>query len=347
MDDLTYMALAAKVAAKAGPDETYENPRVGAIIVKNGRVLATGYHHSFGAAHAEINAFENLRDQTDIVDSTMYVTLEPCFVTGKVGACALAIAQWGVKRVVVGSFDPNPDTHGRSVTFLRQAGIRVDVLGTEDSQILNPAFYHYFERHLPYVQLKLAESANHFVASSQGQSTKITNQLADIDVHKERASKSAILIGSETMLIDQPNLTVRHVPINQPQPLRVVIDRRGRLQNKMDRATNNWLIFTTNTDFAKQYDNVLLMSHGLLSVLTSLASKNIQSVMVEGGPSLITAFLKANLWQEFIVYTADSILSEDGVPSVQPLFNSVSSYRVGNTLKSRYLNDRSVSCLQE
>lgn len=338
MNDLTWMKLAADEAIRAMPYQTFENPRVGAVIVKDGQVIATGYHEKFGEAHAEINAFNRVKKKTDILGATLYVTLEPCSTQGKVGSCAVQIQNWGLKRVVVGSIDPNPSTNGKGIKMLRSAGIAVDVLNTVENKEINPAFHYFYTTRLPYVQLKLAMSQNGFVAEKFGKRKKLTDELADADVHRERATRSAIMIGSETMITDQPMLTVRHINISHKQPLRVVIDRRGRLQNTNFDFSNNWLIYTENVLFSKQHSYVKLMSGALKDILIDLAKQNIQSVMVEGGPSLIHSFLKENLWQEMLIYTTDKVLSKDSLKGISVSQKPKNEVQVGNAVKKVYIN---------
>ncbi|MBJ7695490.1 bifunctional diaminohydroxyphosphoribosylaminopyrimidine deaminase/5-amino-6-(5-phosphoribosylamino)uracil reductase RibD [Weissella confusa] len=168
MDDLTMMQVAVAAAEKAAPKENWTNPRVGAVIVKNGAVLATGYHHQFGQAHAEVDAMQQVDNPADLNNATMYVTLEPCAHVGKVGACADAIVAAGISRVVVGQGDPNPLVHGQGIRKLRAAGIIVDVLNQPVSEKLNPGFHHFFETGQPYVMLKVAQSADGFITKAVG-----------------------------------------------------------------------------------------------------------------------------------------------------------------------------------
>ncbi|GMA69087.1 hypothetical protein GCM10025879_03330 [Leuconostoc litchii] len=283
MNDLTWMRLAVREAARAMPYRTFENPRVGAVIVKNDEIIAKGYHEEFGKDHAEINAFKQVKNKSDLLGATLYVTLEPCSVKGKVGSCAEYIKNWGLKRVVVGNIDPNPSTNGKGIQILKSAGIVVDVLNSIESQALNPAFFYFFTRHMPYIQLKLALSKNGLVTGKLKKRSKLTDLQADIDIHKERGARSAIMIGSETFLTDKPMLTVRHINIRHQQPLKIIIDRRGRLQNKDFCFSTNWIIYTENEYFAKKHSYVKLMIDGLTGILADLGKQNIQSVMVEGG----------------------------------------------------------------
>ncbi|WP_253278989.1 RibD family protein [Leuconostoc lactis] len=240
--------------------------------------------------------------------------------------------------------DPNPTTHGLGVQKLRAAGISVVVLDTDDSRQLNPAFYQYHEQHQPYIQLKLAQSHNGYVSAVRGQRSKITDAVADLDVHRQRARHSAIIVGSETWVIDQPRLTVRDVMLTHQQPQRVVIDRRGRLAHEPATRLKDWLVYTENAQFAQQ-ENVELMTAGLPGVIADLGRKGMQSVMVEGGPILITSFLQAQLWHECLIYTADRLLP-DGVRGIVLPQLPDDIQRIGHTQRQRYVNQEVATCLQ-
>ncbi|MGL5887765.1 MAG: bifunctional diaminohydroxyphosphoribosylaminopyrimidine deaminase/5-amino-6-(5-phosphoribosylamino)uracil reductase RibD [Leuconostoc suionicum] len=340
MNDLTWMNLAAHEAARGLPYKTFENPRVGAVLVKKNKIIATGYHAEFGKEHAEINAFNHVKDKNQVLGATLYVTLEPCASRGKVGSCAETIKGWGLHRVVIGKKDPNPTNNSKGIKILKAAGLIVDVLNTTEYQLINPAFDFFFNKQLPYVQLKLVTSQNGLVTKIVGEQTKLTDYLADIDVHKERASKSAIMIGSETMLIDHPKLTVRYIDINHRQPMKIVIDRRGRLRDTDFDFSDNWLIYTENINFANQCAYAKLVSDGLKGILIDLAKQNIQSVMVEGGPSLIYSFLEQNLWQEMLIYATNKILPEGGLKGVSFNQKPQKQLYVGNAVKKIYVNNQ-------
>ncbi|MEN2370418.1 dihydrofolate reductase family protein [Leuconostoc lactis] len=259
-------------------------------------------------------------------------------------ACAETIRDWGLARVVIGDLDPNPTTHGLGVQKLRAAGISVVVLDTDDSRQLNPAFYQYHEQHQPYIQLKSAQSHNGYVSAVRGQRSKITDAVADLDVHRQRARHSAIIVGSETWVIDQPRLTVRDVMLTHQQPQRVVIYRRGRLAHEPATRLKDWLVYTENAQFAQQ-ENVELMTAGLPGVMADLGRKGMQSVMVEGGPILITSFLQAQLWHECLIYTADRLLP-DGVRGIVLPQLPDDIQRIGHTQRQRYVNQEVATCLQ-
>ncbi|TGE71636.1 bifunctional diaminohydroxyphosphoribosylaminopyrimidine deaminase/5-amino-6-(5-phosphoribosylamino)uracil reductase RibD [Weissella confusa] len=277
MDDLTMMQVAVAEAEKAAPKETWTNPRVGAVIVKNGAVLATGYHHQFGQAHAEVDAMQQVDNPADLRDATMYVTLEPCAHVGKVGACADAIVAAEIRRVVVGQGDPNPLVHGQGIRKLRAAG---------------------------------------FITKAVGKPTKITDASTDVVTHEQRAEVGAIIVGSETALTDTPSLTVRHTSITHPQPLRVILDRRGRLQSESQFFDDRTLIYTMKEAFAATNEQAILFDGRLQSVLNDLGQRGVQSVLVEGGGAVLRAFLATDLWQQLDIYQTTTVFGM-GVAGIQ------------------------------
>lgn len=309
MTDEEYLSVAV-IEAKKAQWRTWENPRVGAVIVKDDEILATGYHHYYGGQHAEIDAYENLADKAAVSGATIYVTLEPCAHIGKVGSCAEALITWQPARVVVGQVDPNPLVAGKGIAKLEAAGIPVTVLNNGVSQQINPAFHYYFDNQkMPFVTLKLAQSLNGKITAGPEQQTKITTEIADVDVHVLRANQQAILIGGQTAKIDQPQLNVRHVRTAY-QPLRVILNRRGCPLT----VDENTLMFTANEVFARQNVNVrYLKDFTLHNVLQELGRHGIQSVLVEGGSKTIEAFIAEKLWQKIVVYQSPTMLPDTGL----------------------------------
>lgn len=311
MTDSKYMRMAV-IAAKQARWHTWQNPRVGAVIVKDNQILAIGYHKKFGAVHAEIDAYEQIEDKQDLNGATIYVTLEPCAHQGKRPSCAKQMLTWGLERVVVGQIDPNPLVQHKGIAFLRGAGIRVDILSEHISEQINPAFHYFFTHKLPYVTLKIAQSANGKINAAVGETTKITTQTVDQDSHILRAYNQAIIVGSETALIDQPSLSVRYVKTAY-QPLRVIVDRRGRLMGT-DVNNDNTLIFTEKKQWLAS--NVVIQDPVTpKSILKVLAKRGIQSVLVEGGSQIHAAFLTERAYNEIIIYQTMNVLASSGQSS--------------------------------
>lgn len=310
MTDFEYMQLAVQAAKKA-KWLTWQNPRVGAVIVKDEQILAIGYHHEFGADHAEIDAYNQISDKQTLQGATIYVTLEPCAHQGKRPSCAKQMLTWGLARVVVGQVDPNPLVSNKGIGFLQAAGIQVDIWPTPVSEQINPAFHYYFTHHIPYVTLKVAQSSNGKINGKTDEATKITSPAVDIESHKLRAYHQAILIGSQTALIDQPSLAVRNVATKY-QPLRVIIDRRGRLQRTL--IPTNTLIFTEDSRW--QSDQVVVQNRVTpTSILAELAKRGIQSVLVEGGSQIHAAFVATKAYNQVVLYQTTNVLPTIGQSS--------------------------------
>ena len=326
MADEDYMRLAIQ-AAKEGHD-TWTNPHVGACIVKDGQVLATGCHYHYGREHAERNAINKLTPE-QLFGSTIYVTLEPCSHYGKQPPCAELLVQSGFKRVVVAALDPHPLVTGKGIKILKDAGIEVEVgLLAKEAQALNPFYNFYYEHGRPYISLKQAISLDGKVAI-KGKRTPITNRAVRKQVLKERGDYQAIMVGAKTAIIDNP--TLLSSKISDFQPIRVVVDRRGRLLDHLDlkllQAGPETWVLTLNEDLANTAfpDNVhvfLLPGRKARDIAQLLGEKGIQSVYLEGGPTLAKAFLDADLADDLITYLAPFYLGKqttNGVNSQETL----------------------------
>jgi diaminohydroxyphosphoribosylaminopyrimidine deaminase / 5-amino-6-(5-phosphoribosylamino)uracil reductase len=249
--DHQFMAEALRLAIR-GEFCARPNPIVGCVIVKNGQVIGRGWHQSFGQAHAEINA---LRQAGELAKgATCYVTLEPCAHVGKTGSCAQALKHSGVTKVIAAMQDPNPAVSGKGLQILEQAGIATQSgLLESEARKLNPGFLSHFERHRPFVTVKLAMSLDGRTALKNGESQWITGAAARADVQRLRAKQDVIITGIGTQQSDNPSLTARpdfdamHESVEQyfRQPLRVLFDRHGK-------ANLNGKMFKPNSQSSKQ-----------------------------------------------------------------------------------------------
>ncbi len=267
-----YMRRALELALHGQLDAS-PNPMVGAVIVApDGRVIGEGWHRRCGEGHAEVNAIASVSDPADLLDATMYVTLEPCSHYGKTPPCASLIIDRRIPRVVVGCLDPFEKVAGRGVAMLRDAGVEV-VTGCLEAECvaLNRVFMTAHRLRRPYVTLKWAESADGYIDGHI--STPLTSML----VHRMRATYDAILVGSGTELADRPGLDTRLFAGRSP--LRVILDRRGRT----GRMTEG------NTVVYSRYDS-------LLDVLADLYSRGVTSLLVEGGAQVHASFLAQGVW---------------------------------------------------
>ncbi len=318
--DAEYLARAIKLAAR-GLYTTDPNPRVGCVLVKDGRVIGEGWHERAGGAHAERVALAHAGSAA--ADATAYVTLEPCNFIGETGACAAALIEAGVARVVCSGIDPNPKVAGSGIASLRDAGIKVDLDVVNDAAAaLNPGFFLRMTRGRPLVRSKLAVSLDGRTALASGQSQWITGAAARADAHRWRARSSVIMTGIGTVLIDDPSLDTR---LEEPapaviQPARVVVD--SKLQTPPDAKLlsrpGEVLIFTNQAESAAgghlRVQGATIERVGgsrhcdLAKVLERLAELEFNEVWVEAGATLNGALIREGLIDELIIYLAPQLL---------------------------------------
>lgn len=314
------MARAIQLAAR-GLYTTDPNPRVGCVIVKNGRVIGEGWHVRAGEAHAEIHALQQAGEQAQ--GATAYVSLEPCCHHGRTPPCSDALIAARVARVVVAMQDPNPRVAGNGMRQLQNAGIQVELgLLEPQAKALNPGFIQRMQVHRPYVRNKLAVSLDGRTAMADGESKWITGDAAREDVQRLRARSSAIMTGVGTVLADDPALTVR-LPGTERQPLRVVID--SNLSTPLDarvlKEPGQTVIMTVNPD--QDLHETLRVAGAevvqigdagrtvdLRVVLAMLAERNINEVLLETGATLSGAMLEAELIDEIVIYMAPLLMGD-------------------------------------
>lgn len=339
--DHQFMELALKEAEK-GRYQTWQNPMVGAVIVKNGQILATGYHHHFGENHAERDAISKLSPE-QLSNSTLYVTLEPCCHYGKQPPCADLIVASHIKRVVIAQIDPHSLVTGKGIQRLKDAGIKVTLGVMADEATHLNEFYSFFYQHQrPWITLKQAVSLD-FKIGYPHQRTSITNQTVYDKVHAERSDYQAILIGSTTALVDDPTLHASE-PSDFP-PVRVVLDRQGRLADRSDlrlfsdQEVATWIFTKQPGRFGSLPDHVkLLQTTGDISdVVKQLADAGIQSVYVEGGAKIHEAFWQSGMVDELLAYISPQFLGQDGISAFMPTspykFNDVSFQQLANNIR--------------
>lgn len=344
VDDYQYMARALELARR-GLYTTHPNPRVGCVLVRDGKVIGEGFHQLAGEGHAEVNALKNAGDAKG---ATAYVTLEPCSHFGRTPPCALGLIEAGVSRVVAAMTDPNPKVSGQGLSKLSDAGIETSsgLLETQARE-LNPGFLSRMERGRPYVRLKLAMSVDGRTAMASGESKWITGAEARADVQQLRARSSAVITGIGSILSDDSSLTVRIQQlsnrvanqITDHQPLRVVLDSELRmpLNAKMLTLAGRTLI-VTSADLTSE-KSVALKSAGaellalgntdgrvdLQRLMAYLAAQeSVNELLVETGAELAGAFIEARLVDELWVYMAPKLMGSDARPLVKLDFGSMS-----------------------
>lgn len=312
---MEYMKRALELA-RLGIGKVNPNPLVGAVIVKDNKIIGEGYHKVFGGNHAEVEAFNNAI--ADVTGADMYVTLEPCSHYGKTPPCALKIIEKDIKRVYVGLTDPNPLVAGKGIQMLRNAGIEVitDVLTKECSEI-NKVFLKYISQGLPYVVLKTAMTLDGKIASYSGNSKWVTSKESRQYVQEMRNGLSGIMVGIGTVLADNPALTCRI--LNSRNPKRIIVDSSLKIPlNSKVLADTNCIIATTNNADTKKY-NLLIekgfevyqtsgMQVDLKQLMHYLGKMGIDSILLEGGGELNFSALKSGIVDEVIAFIAPKII---------------------------------------
>ncbi|NAW49947.1 bifunctional diaminohydroxyphosphoribosylaminopyrimidine deaminase/5-amino-6-(5-phosphoribosylamino)uracil reductase RibD [Elizabethkingia argentiflava] len=297
---------------------TYPNPLVGSVIVSQGRIIGEGWHHKAGEPHAEINAMNSVQDKEKLTTSTLYVTLEPCAHYGKTPPCAEKIIEWGIPKVVIGSMDPHEKVNGKGKALLEKAGVEV-ITGVLHQQCedLNKRFFTFHRKQRPYIILKWAQSADGFMDKDL-RPYKISNNLSLQKSHQLRADEHAILVGTQTVLNDNPDLTVREVKGNNP--IRIILDRKLCIPSNYKVLNKEATTLIINEKEQKSEANLHWISLGfdqnlLTPLLDILYRKQIQSVIVEGGAYTLHQFIKQQLWDEAWVFTAENLHLNHGTKS--------------------------------
>jgi len=316
--DQKYMRRAMELA-RLGLGRVSPNPMVGCVVVHDDKIIGEGFHRQYGGSHAEVHAIESVHKKELLPESTVYVSLEPCAHYGKTPPCANLLVTSGVKKVVIANADPNPLVAGKGKAILENAGIEVvvGVLEKEGLEI-NRRFFKYITQQKPYVILKWAETADGYIARSDYSSKWISNEYSRKLVHKWRTEEDAVLVGRNTALHDNPLLNARDWP--GKNPLRIVLDRKLQLPETLNLFNGELLIVCYNTQSSRNEPNldfVKLPEEGFLGgVLDELYSRNIQSLIVEGGAATLQAFIDEGLWDEGRVFQS-SVCFGDGIKAPQ------------------------------
>lgn len=315
--------------ALRGSGYVHPNPRVGCVLLKDGKVIAEGWHKKAGAPHAEIDALQSARE--DPAGATLVVNLEPCVHHGKTPPCVDAIIEKNIARVVIGTLDPNPIVNGKGVEKLRAAGIDVLVGVLEDQcQWINRYFFKYIRTGIPYVILKVAQTLDGFIATLDGTSQWITNELSRKRVHQLRSEVRAVLIGSRTALYDNPSLTTRLV--SGPSPYRIILDPDLSLPLHLklfsdDYATQTMIacrkekLLSEKAKIFREKQVELLAvpektpgKFDLIALLNILGEKEIPALLVEGGAYTFSQFVEENLVDEYHFFIAPKLLGRGIAP---------------------------------
>jgi diaminohydroxyphosphoribosylaminopyrimidine deaminase/5-amino-6-(5-phosphoribosylamino)uracil reductase len=327
--DLAFLAACVELAGR-GLNSTSPNPRVGSLVVRDGRVLGRGWHVRAGEPHAEVLALRAAGAAAR--GATCYVSLEPCAHHGRTPPCAEALVAADVERVVAAHRDPDPRVAGRGFDMLRSAGIRVDAVDLSEAREMNVGYFSRIERGRPFVRLKIAASLDGRTAMASGESRWITGAEARADVQRLRARSCAILTGIGTIVADDPALTVRDAALAVDgvlrQPARVIVDSRlridaaARVLNEPGAvlvATANAANAATSPLVTAGHEVVVLGDErvDLVRLLLELGSRGINELLVEAGARLTGAFLAGDLWDEIVLYLAPKLLGSQARPLAQ------------------------------
>lgn len=295
--------------AELGLGVVSSNPMVGCVIVHNDKIIGEGYYHKYGGPHAEVNAINSVSSEELLQESTAYVTLEPCSIFAKTPPCSDLLIEKRIRKVVISCVDPNSSINGKGIQKLKEAGIQVAVGMLEKEAIaLNKRFFTFHQKKRPYVILKWAQTADGFIARENYDSKWISNQYARQLVHKWRTEEDAILVGKNTALYDDPSLTARDW--KGRNPIRVLLDSHL----EVDEGTNLFddeaktLIFN-QVEQKEEGSNkwIRLEKSEPKEVLAALYHEDIQSVIIEGGTSVLNSFVTEKCWDEARVFESNQI----------------------------------------
>ncbi len=320
--------------AKNGLGTTRPNPMVGCVIVHENIIIGEGYTSPYGGDHAEINAIQSVKDKSLLHLATLYVTLEPCSHYGKTPPCSNLIIEHQIPNIVIGTIDTHDKVAGQGIAKLRAAGCNVIVGVLEDKcKQHHKRFFTFHNKKRPYIILKWAETTNGFMAPKMKTEKKpiwITNTYSRQLVHKWRAEEQAILIGTNTVIEDNPSLTARNWKGNNP--IRIVIDRAHKLSkgfNVFDDTAETYIISEKNINFSNPIAQ---------QICDILYSKKINSIIIEGGRQTFQTFINDNLWDEARVFIGNKAF-KDGIKAPDISGKLVSEQNILKDTLKIYTND--------
>ena len=313
--------------AKNGFGTTYPNPMVGSVIVYNGQIIGEGWHQKAGKPHAEVNAIRSVKDPSVLDKATIYVSLEPCSHFGKTPPCCDLIIETKIPNVVIGTVDSNIKVAGSGIKRLRDAGANVIVgILEKECHELNQRFFTFHEKNRPYIILKWAQTQDGFIAPLQKEEQKpvwITNSHSRQLVHKWRTEEQAILVGTQTVIDDNPQLNARDW--EGSNPFRVIIDPNNRIPKTAHVLDNNikTIVFSKNKNTVSSKNTIFeaidFQQNIAQQIVERLYHHQIQSVIIEGGAQTLQTFIDANLWDEARVFIGNCTF-ENGVKA--PILNT-------------------------
>ncbi len=325
--------------AKNGLGTTYPNPMVGSVIVYEGKIIGEGWHKKSGEQHAEVLAVNSVKDKTLLTKSTIYVSLEPCSHYGKTPPCCDLIIKNGIPNVVIGTVDPNIKVAGNGIKKLIDAGVSVIVgILEKECKELNKRFFTFHEKKRPYVILKWAESQDGFIAPAkiirkEQKPFWITNEYSRQLVHKWRSEEQAILVGTNTVIDDNPRLDVRDWSGNNP--IRIVLDKNNRIQNDShvyDNQTKTIFLCHSITSINSEntiFEKIDFEKNIASQILEILYKHKIQSLIIEGGRQTLQTFINENLWDEARIFVGNESF-ENGTKAPIVVMKSIQKHTIEN-----------------
>jgi diaminohydroxyphosphoribosylaminopyrimidine deaminase/5-amino-6-(5-phosphoribosylamino)uracil reductase len=330
--------------AALGSGNVAPNPLVGCIIVHDGRIIGQGYHEKYGQGHAEVNAINSVQDQTLLPDSTVYVSLEPCAHHGKTPPCAELLVKKKVKHVVIATLDPHEKVVGKGVQILKKAGIEVTIGVLENEAcFLARRFFTFHQKNRPYIVLKWAETVDGFLdmerTSIDQKPLRISGEESNFYTHGLRASEHAIMVGTDTALLDNPTLTVRNAAGSDS--IRIVLDQTLRLPQSLKMFSDGKPTIVLNKLKSTEEGCIRFVkpiNWTLTSMLDKLKELQIQSVLVEGGAKLLNSFISENIWDEAHCISSLEVIAQDGPLSPRVKAPIRKQFRSGSDSISVYQN---------
>lgn len=329
----TYIKRCLQIA-KNGLGATRPNPMVGALVVYNDKIIGEGFTSAYGGNHAEVNAINSVKDKSVLSQSILYVTLEPCSHFGKTPPCSDLIIKYKIPEVVIGCVDDNTEVAGKGIAKLRSSGCKVTVGVLEkECKRHHKRFFTFHNKKRPFIILKWAETKDGFVAPEtkvKKEPVWITNSYSRQLVHKWRAEEQAILVGTKTVLEDNPSLTVRDW--TGKNPVRVVLDKTSKLDTSLN-------CFNANSKTIRVTSEIIDFSKPIATqICTLLYKNNINSVIIEGGAQTISTFIKEDLWDEARVFVGNVNFSS-GVKSPKLIAKLILEFKIKTDILRIYEKD--------